>query len=536
MQFQIKGKVIYTYSARRLLYTLCFVLFCVIDQRTKTCSGLDGWLETFRDLTGVVMAVVIMSHYRLDMIKKYKVPYLVWSVIWIIGVVPAILWGRAHRPFFYAWCVLVIDVILFGYILIYTFINVVMEKNYPRLNKKLAAVWLVMMLLMIVSRSDYLWPFAYLVMFGCFYLTDFTREEQTDLLQGILDGLILAFFLTQGWCFVFRPFDKWDLRYSGVYTNCNISALFYLEVLAAVFAKIIYVNRINANKWVRVYYWLGAGVLLSFLFMTIGRTAWLTAFVMGLIFLACLKLVQKRKRFLVNGLILVMCACLTFPLCFAAVRYLPPIFHHPVWFWGEWSEEKVHSWDPWDSEKYIDLDEFMDAALGRIVESAVELFAQSPLTMRVEAAEADARTESDETDTRAENAVLTMEEAGDGVVVRKTIYGHYASNLNLRGYPQEEQGFQLTPYHWVGHAHNIYLQYGTDFGVPVMILFIILILWAGLLMTRRIRRECNEAEVANALFLLIPTLFGVLEYSWGVGSITILLLFVAWRKVICEEE
>ena len=77
MQLKYKGKVIYSYSRRRLLYALCFFMFCVIDQRTKTCSGLDGWLETFRDLTGVVMAVVIMSHYRLEDFRKRKVPYLV---------------------------------------------------------------------------------------------------------------------------------------------------------------------------------------------------------------------------------------------------------------------------------------------------------------------------------------------------------------------------------------------------------------------------------------------------------------------------
>ena len=72
MQLKVKGKVICSYSVKRLVYALCFAFVCLIDQRTKTCTGLDGWLESFRDLTGVVMAVVIMSHYKLDDFKKWS--------------------------------------------------------------------------------------------------------------------------------------------------------------------------------------------------------------------------------------------------------------------------------------------------------------------------------------------------------------------------------------------------------------------------------------------------------------------------------
>ena len=129
MQLKYKGKVIYSYSRRRLLYALCFFVFCVIDQRTKTCSGLDGWLETFRDLTGVVMAVVIMSHYRPEDFRKRKIPYLVWSVVSVVGGIVAIWWGKNNYYFFNDWIVKVIDVILFGYILIHT-----LDRKSTRLN------------------------------------------------------------------------------------------------------------------------------------------------------------------------------------------------------------------------------------------------------------------------------------------------------------------------------------------------------------------------------------------------------------------
>lgn len=510
---------------RRIFYMFLFAFAFFIDQRTKTCNGLDGWVEAFQDMTGIVMAFIIMSHYRLADFKKWKIPYLAWSGIWVIGLVPAFLWGRSKWLFLNDWCVLLIDIILFGYILIHTFISVVIEKKHPKINVKFTVVWAVMMLLMIFSRSDYLWPFTYFVMFGCFYLTDYSKEEEEDLFQGLLDGAILAFFLMQGWCFVFRPYDV--VRYIGVYSNPNINAVFYLEVLAAVFTKLIYVNRIKANKWIKIFYWLGSGVVFSFLFLTIGRTGWLTAFGLGLVFLGCLNLVQERKKFFVNGLLLVLCACITFPVVFGAVRYLPPVFHHPVWHFGEWNESKVHSWDPWDSEKYVELDEFLDAALGRITDAVEGFLENSPLAIT---AEAGAWKNGENPTPIFDNTQV------NGVTKRKTIYQQYFEKLNLFGHPYDEQGFQMYAGYWVGHAHNIYLQYGTDFGLITMVLFIGLILWSLINFVRQILKTCKEQEAGYLLFLLVPAIFGLLEYSWGVGSITILLLFVAWRKVVCNEK
>lgn len=529
MDFRWKGKVVYSYSKRRLLYTLCFFLFCVIDQRIKTGSGLDGVIETFRDLTGVGMAVLIMSHYRKEDFKKYKLPYIIWSVLSVIGGMAAFFWGRDMRPFLNDWIVVIIDVVLYGYILIHTFINVVLEKKYPKLNVKFAVVWVVMMVLMIVSRSTYIWPFCYLVMFACFYLTDYSKEEQVDMFQGMLDGIILGFFVLQGLCFVFRPYDV--VRYQGMYHNPNLNALFYLEVLAAVFGKILYVTKQNANKWIKVYYWLGAGVVLSFVFMSIGRTAWIVAFLLGLVFLWALKKITMKKNFVKNGIVLVLCACLTFPLCFGAARYLPPVFHHPIWFWGEWSDERVHSWDEWDSEKYVDIDEFLESAVGRVTIVLENLVGNSPFVQKAYAAESVAEMSPEE--------LMAMEqrasERDNPIAVRSHIYKHFFERLNVWGQRADEQGFFYQKGYWVAHAHNIFLQYGTDFGVIMMLVFMICVVSSIIFCSRKIKEQHCLISIGSILFVLVPILFGMLEYSWGVGSLSITMMFIAWRKAICNE-
>ena len=521
MQLTIKGKTINIWSKKRILYTICFFLFCVIDQRSKTASGLDGVIETFRDMAGILMAAIIMSHYKWEEFMAHKVLYAIWTGIAVVAGALFIVFGQPLAYFMNERIMIALDVLVFGYVVIHTIISVFIEKKYPKLNKGMFGLWVVMMLLMILSRSDYVWPFCYFIMFGCFYLTDFTEEEQEDLYQGIMNGVIFAFFAFQGFCCVFRPYDQ--VRYTGIYNNCNLNGLFYLVVLAAMFGKILYVTKENKHKFWRVYYWLGSGVVHSFIFMTIGRTAWLVSFILGLLFLGFYQGEKQKKHYIRNGLLLVLCICMMFPVTFGMTRYLPPVFHHPVWFWGEWSEERVHSWDAWNSEKYVDIDDVLNIAIRRTREITDDLVGRSPFMLKVFAAELD------------KVQVLKDEQSADQFLIRETIYSQYWKNLNLMGHKQKDQGFQLFSWYWIGHAHNIYLQYATDFGIPMCICFI------GICIGTLIRIVKNNLQtektylIGYIFLILVPLLFGLLEFSWGSGAVTIVLLFIGWRQGICDN-
>lgn len=554
-------------NKKRILYSVCFFVFCLIDQRTKTGTGLDGWIESFRDLTGVVMAVLILSHYHLNDFIQQKIPYLVWSLICVMGGTAFILRGQSLAYFLNNRIVLLLSVFLMGLAVIRTFFSVFREKKYPSLNRTFGILWLVMMVLMIVSRSTYLWPLAYLVMFGCFYLTDYSKEEQDDLLQGMLNGIILAFFLLQGWCFVFRPYDA--VRYVGVYSNCNMNALFYLLVLAAALGKLIYTYRRVGSRWLKLFYFMGTGVVLAFLFMTISRTGWFVAVL--LVFAVLVGLWRTGvgqnlfRSVICNGLAIVLCFVLMFPAVFSAVRYLPPLFHHPVWFFGEWSEDKVHSWDKWDSDKFVNLDKLMETATGRIAvvfeallgenEESDEV-AESTPRLEVEGVNMAEVIESGENGTstgkkkkevtplqqqlydEAYAAGFALEDTGghDAITVRMAIYRYYAHLLNFRGHPESEQGFQIVPDQRIGHAHNIYLQYGVDFGIPVLALFVVLVVWTIISFCKRFWMGRTEHFAGELLVLIVPMTFGLLEYCWGPGSAAVILLFVVWRRMICNER
>ena len=156
-------------------------------------NSLTDDIETFRDMAGVLMAVIIMSHYKWEEFVAYKIPYAVWTGIGLVAGVLFVVLGQSLAYFMNERVMVSLDVLLFGYVVIHTFISIVKEKKYPKLNRGMLGLWVVMMLLMIFSRSDYVWPFCYFIMFGCFYLTDFTEEEQEDLYQGIMNGVIFAF-------------------------------------------------------------------------------------------------------------------------------------------------------------------------------------------------------------------------------------------------------------------------------------------------------------------------------------------------------
>lgn len=574
---------------KKKIYILCFAFLCLIDQRIKTGSGLDGVIESFRDSTYIVVAILVLPHYRLQDFKKYWFLYVEWMIFSIIGGILFVWQGEPVAMFPNDRVVLVVNLLLWGIVIIQTVVGIFLEKRHlDFIHKPFACVWLLMMAGMCILRKDIYWPEAYLTAFGALYLTDYSEEERQLLFEGMLNGIILGFILMQGWCFVFRPYDM--VRYSGVYANSNHNVVFYLIVLAAVFTKLLYAYRnrdcevemSDANVatlpgvWskignffrifrrvaVKIWYWFLAGAVLDLIVLTIGRTGYLIA--VTLVFVAALmrwRVLGKRwylfvPSMLKSGAMITLCFCLMFPVVFEAVRYLPPVFHHPVWFWGEWNEDRVQSWQPWDSENYVEFEDLLNGIQNRMDQILEEPEAmQRPEKVLLASADASAVTQAVETRPKnvtdlqweryqemlAEGYAISRQEYREvgskrAILLRYRIYRYYIWHLNWTGHPADEQGFQIRPNRWIGHAHNIYLQWGTEFGIPVMALFIVLILWTIGHLIRRFHVTRDPQFAGYLLFFLIPCLFGMLEFCWGAGSLPIALMFFAWGRVMCRTE
>lgn len=537
---KVKDKV----NLQRLTVALCIFAVCVATQQMQTAAWYTGILDFSRDALGALMAVILMTHYKWEDFKKYKVLYLAWSVVGVIGgivFIPMAVTARGEyliADTFIIW----LGIFLMGYCVLHTLISFIIEKYRPKFYMPLFVIWVVMLLLMIFSRSEYLWPECYFVLFLCYYMTEQTPDQRINMTKGLVDGMILAFMAIQAHSLLFRPYDR--VRYYGNFCNPNQNCTFLCMCLAAILAKILFVTKEEKKRIVKIFYFLMAGICYSFICMTISRTGYLTTFVVTAFFLIAYCRIRSKKIFIRTGLLMVLIFVALMPVTYLAVRYIPTIHPHVLFYFQEgYSEGRVHSWDERNSPKYISFEQLIRTILLRAERTNDDLFGK-----RI--------SENEKFEIASNNEyiplgavryltvntlsvgmdsdkipVLTKEEALNAFVVRYTIYKWYFSHLSLRGMPYDEQGFQLTDDHWIQDTHDIYLDYGINFGYPVMILFIVFIWWGiGRLVWRGLK-EKDVIKLSCLLIAFIPPVFGLFEFAWGAGMISTVALYLVFKEM-----
>ncbi len=534
---------------QRFLVSLCILAVCIGTQRMQTVKWNSGVIEFSRDLLGVVMAVIIGTNYKWSDFVRYKIPYLIWTVLGVVLGIFLLPQAIAKRLDFLAADTIVIFIGMFfmGYCIIHTIISFFIEKYRPTFYRPLFFIWAAMMLLMIFSRSEYLWPLCYFILFLCYYLTKQTPSQRENVIEGVVNGIILGFIVIQAHSLLFRPYDR--LRYYGNFCNPNHNSMFLCLCLGAILAKILLVTKANEKKWIRAFYFLMAGACCAFIFMTMCRSGYLAVFVVMLVFLKAYCKITEKKVFFKTGLLMVGIFIVLLPTTYLAVRYIPTIHPHVLFYFQEgYSEERVHSWDERNSEKFITFQQMMAGALGRVgdIQSSLqnmqgmERMDQANPALLV--ASGGDYVPSDlasygETETDPDKIpALTDEEGESAFLIRYTIYKWYITHLSLRGMPYDEQGFQLTATHWIQDTHNIYLDYGINFGYPVMILFTIFIWWGiGRLYGQGVR-EKSAAKWTCLFIVLIPPVFGMFEFAWGAGMISTVAFYILFKEMFQENK
>lgn len=354
-------------------------------------------------------------------------------------------------------------------------------------------------------------------MFGFFYITRLSERDWEALANALVNGTICSFFIIQSYAYLFRPYDV--VRYMGAFSNCNSMALYYVIVYVMILVKIHQLHMRKAKWGWKVFYFVGAGGLLAFQFLTICRTAWITSVVVTIAYGVLVIRNQWKEsigKIFMRGCLLALCAVLTFFPVFYTVRYIPTIHPHPIWHDGEgYSTFRVHSWDPADSEKYIDMDEFLDAALGRIYSLFKVVDSNNPLVLRANAQEA--ITYVDDTDPKVKN---------NSVNIRLEVWKEYLQDVTWLGHSAEDENFALKSNRVrVWHAQNVWVQFAYTYGIPVGVLFVIVTLWL-LFRTYRKGKVCEKPYgimpfmICSAFFL-----FGVTELVWNSGQYILTLFF-----------
>lgn len=510
-------------------YVLCFVFLGIIDQRRG--SALGTIQITFTNLTGVVMALLLLPSIRLE--KGKAKPYLLWTPVCVILAIIACIIGNNCWQYKGQWITAVLNIAVWSYLIIYVY----QEKSYTELFARIKqpVFWCICLCLVLMQMSVHegIVPLWYLLIYGGFAVIGIPKERTEDFFDGMLTGILLWFFGQQIIAFGFRPYDY--VRYRGLYSGETQNGMHYMIVFCAFLLKWIY-SRENNKKWfVRFFYFLMSAVMISFTVLTGGKApilgiAAVTAFlILGYN-------IFKRKTFygvVLHAVTLVVCVVLSFPVCYLSIRYLPTILHHPIWYEGEYVEGvSVCSFDPWNSSKYISFEEVVYNDVNRLLESigigsdkwSVQ-FQQFMQALPVHAEELNRQAIVENEAGSSPDNPFNIEELNplsSSTDARKVIYTYYWNHLNFKGHDKEHSGFWISEATYYGHAHNMFLQVAYDYGIIPGILFLLIYLYS----LYRAFRLCLKGNWTCIVLLLAILCFGMAEMVLVSGQITVSLMAI----------
>lgn len=521
---------------KKTAYTLCFFALMIIDWTRGSQVG-STWAWTV-NMTGIVMALILIC--KKGYKAFFKPIYLIYSLVCIGMLFVMYLWWNLHQAAIYRDKLLTAggNIWFLGLVLIHYIMcrkqkcgkisQVTEKKDVIRIcgNYKLEICSLALLLFMWLSVNEDFWPAWYMGIFSLVYIEKYTEAELTDLAAGVMNGIMLGFFFLQGLALLFRPFDDSLGRYAGMYANYNMNALFYCLVWLVFKSKYYYAKKNNESIVGRGIYYLFTSVLLGFLLFTICRTSWIVVVTLEVIMAIVLYLgIDRNKARNVIGKMIIrtVTVLVCIPIIYMAIRYVPTVLHHPIWFEGEYREDKIHSFDPWDSEKYVSFGEWMHETSERVTPYIELLFSKNDYVAVACAQEKEKLTFQSEHFSSSRG--------------RLEIWKYYFENGTWVGHSSKE-GHDIYETWYVWHAQNVFIQFWYYYGIPSAIL---LLVYVGALVITAIKEllKGNDNALLTFQFVLLFFFYGMFEAVWYPGQMVLLLLFLGplfVRNTLNNEE
>ena len=226
--------------------------------------------------------------------------------------------------------------------------------------------------LLILFRNTRGWPVYLAAAFGLLYLFFLAWERRERFCAVFCNGIILNFVCALIFAMARRPFRTWYFyRYNFVFHTVTVTACYLTLVLAALLVRLL----MRYHRSHKLYAWWGTcllfGMAASLLILTLSRTGYLAAGVMGLVIWLFVSLFCYRERagaFFAKTGILILIVLAAFPVTYSAVRLIPPLYDDPYLFEleAEPAEWAIHKGDRADSENYITFPRFAYCFDGKI--------------------------------------------------------------------------------------------------------------------------------------------------------------------------
>lgn len=528
---------------KRIIYIVCFLCFCYLDQIVGSATGYVQ--NGLRNYTPVLICVIIITSYKFKDFIKLK--YLIVCLSYLLSCI-----------FLYEWLYEQVEneFSLKPYLCLTGFLILIcmrmaedyfIEKNKFHINKSIFIVFILMTILMIILRADLIWTFTLLLVCLILYLTDFKEKDINNLFCGMLDGIIIGFFLIQIQAWMYRPYDI--LRYHGMYSHPNMNALFYLCVYVALLSKWYMLERKKKIGLLFLFYIMLSGMVISTMFYTGARSAFITFIVITFIFLFFQFFIYdsfKILKSLTNAFILFISILICILPAYWLIRYVPVRFNEPLYFEADKAQmhKKVQKNEDIHSDKYIELGEVVDEMFERYlwfidddmleyIEMFIRNFPDSlNVYLRVNATslDVDAGIHIEPGMDRRHPVELSGEMGEGSYDVRIDIYKYFLNKLQLFGDKNNPQGIWTSYDNFAGHTHNLFLQIAYDFGIIVGVIFILYIIMLYIQIIIGLVKDRSPDNLFRmfvaTMYITLFVVFGMFEIDWRYGQLSFTMFFV----------
>lgn len=409
-------------------------------------------------------------------------------------------------------------------------------------------VLLVFFAAMIAMRNTRVWVIYMVLTFVCFFIRIAVWGKNKDYYKILSGGLMMNFAISLVYSWTHRYFAGYTSgRFAFIFHTVTVTAeyLTFMGAVATVMlvAKIVALPKGTNLKGVFISAWKEMtlfGFIMSYAIFTVSRTAYL-AIVVSTLLVILVVISCHRKQFFRIIAVFMISLLVCFPAAFTLQRIFPAMSADPVFYPIDDADEFVRGGADWDSTNFMCVERFVNLFENKILGADVGEY-EYPIDANNydresgeplfdyygrpydESPDNPANQEQGRLDvvplegllvangfTRAEYVMLMDELVGyvdtsNALDVisngRITIFRSYFKNLNLNGH--DEMGAELPNGEIALHAHNTYIQVAYDNGIPVGILFVVMMLTAlfsGIYYYRKNRQNEPLSLITSAVVI-----------------------------------
>ena len=488
----------------------------------------------------MAMWLIIAMLFTFTLREAFNIPNLIWVVassIYGIDYYTAHKMAETEKEYDLNNLVLklgIIIVILSGLLvinLIKLIISAIKNRMYnsheeKRFSPPTLLGWLLALffIMLVVTRNTRVWGIYLVLTYTFFYIRISVWGKKKDYYKILSGALMMNFAISLAYSWLHRYFAGYTSgRFAFIFHTVTVTAEYFtfMGAVAAVLlaVKIVALPKGTKLREVFISAWKEMtlfGFIMSYAIFTVSRTAYL-AIAMSMFLVICVVVSCYRRQFVRIVAVFMISLLVSFPAAFTLQRILPTVAAAPVFYPIDDTDEFVRGGADWDNTNFMCVERFVNLFGSKIFGMEIDTYDYPidvnnydingtgaplynlyghPLDENMEDPMMDGKgpDHEDEKDdllasaafTRAEFMMLLSEEIQGYVDTsnaldvisngRITIFRSYLQQMNLAGH--EEMGALLPNGEIAVHAHNTYIQVAYDNGIPVGILFVLMLVTA----------------------------------------------------------